>query len=373
MEKQKRALVTVRKVDNVIKHPNADRLELCTIGGWTVITKINEFKKGNLGIFFEIDSFLPNLPKYEFLGTPKAYQGNLGHRLKTIKLRKQVSQGLLLPYSTFNMTVTVANDCFKSGCDLAEQLGVIKWELENAGHQTSKSGNAVGKFPEFIPKTDQERIQNMMHYFEIHKDTEFEETLKLDGSSMTAYKIDIELPWWKRAINTLLVHKKFEKLIFNDYYFGVCSRNLELKRTSWKSPSTFWKVAYQNDLEVKLPVGYAVQGELVGPGIQSNHEKMKNHEFYIYDIFDIKNQVYLTPAERKHMMTTHLTGIKHVPIPEPEFKLFAAISTFDELQKRVTGESMNPNTVSEGRVYKSLDGKTTFKAISNQYLLKDGN
>jgi RNA ligase (TIGR02306 family) len=291
-----------------------------------------------------------------------------------MKMRGVISQGLILPLSMFDLALSEAEEYHETQMDLSTGLNVIKWELEEAG-QSGQQRTKANTFPRFISKTDQERIQNMMHYFEIHEDTEFEETLKLDGSSMTAYKVANDMPWYKTILNFVVYCISLGKVeeFFPHVHFGVCSRNLELTRTNEKSPSTFWKVAYRNKLEAKLPIGYAVQGELVGPGIQSNHEKVTDHELYVYDIFSIKEQRYLTPLERNRMMHTHLRGVKHVPIPASNIQIFKLAKTFGDIQDRVTGESFNPGTISEGRVYKSLDGKTTFKVVSNEYLLKGGN
>jgi RNA ligase (TIGR02306 family) len=224
-----------------------------------------------------------------------------------------------------------------------------------------------------IPKTDQERIQNLTDWFDRYKDIVWEETLKLDGSSCTMYKIERELTWFEKI-------KSFLGFKVNPVHFGVCSRNLEIKRNdsyektfdndgkiSTYKQSDFWTVARKYNVEQKLPVGFALQGELIGPRIQANHEKVEDLMYFVFDIWDIKEQRYLTPYERKDFI--EVLGILHVPLVD-YVKIFEVCKNVHELLERVKGESMNPGTISEGRVYKSIDGTKSFKCINNEYLLK---
>ena len=217
-----------------------------------------------------------------------------------------------------------------------------------------------------------------MSYFDTQEEVFFEETLKLDGSSCTMYTHIEEYTIWQRIKNSF-------KGDFEASYskFGVASRNLELPRgmdkttafingdkTSEFSTSSFWKVAGKYGIEEKLPEGYAVQGELVGPKIQSNHEKVEGLEYYIFDVFDIEEQKYLTPQERVDFLEAHALMHLHIPIINPKVQIFKECVELETLLARVSGESMNKGVVSEGRVYKSLCGTRTFKAINNNFLLK---
>ena len=215
-----------------------------------------------------------------------------------------------------------------------------------------------------------------MHLFETHQDHEFEETLKLDGSSMTCYKIPKTpsflakiLSWFGRPVI--------------DYHFGVCSRNLELSReannvitfdnqgkSSEYNQSDFWTMAIKADIESKLPIGYAVQGELIGPKIQANHEKVSALDYFIFDVFDINAGTYLLPQARVDFCKQH--NLQHIPVTNSAIKVFKQFD-LQSLLAHVDTESMNPNTISEGRVYKSLTTPLTFKVINNRYLLKCEN
>ena len=150
-----RKLASIQRVKTKHNIPKADRIELCTIQGWGCITKKGEMEIGDLAVYFEIDSFLPNIPMFEFLGTPKLYNDKLGFRLKTIKLKKTISQGLLLPFKYFKEEVQQKLQNAKEGDDVTELLGIVKCDnadaLRTGGIQ---AGNPYSKFPSFIPKTD---------------------------------------------------------------------------------------------------------------------------------------------------------------------------------------------------------------------------
>lgn len=369
MEQNKRKLVTVRKINALTEIPGADLISLSTIDGWQVIVKKTEFSVGDACLFFEIDSFLPLEPRYAFLKKTTKFDGKEGYRLKSMKMRSCLSQGLALPLSLFP-EITDPKEDF----DYSEKLGVIKYDNEiqaYSGKPGLKSGKARGNFPSFIPKTDQPRIQNLTTYFSTLVDEEFEETLKLDGSSMTCYKVSYNPSRWDKF-------KSFFGFKYPESHFGVCSRTLELKRTANASQtfdnqgkesiydqSDFWSTAIKYNIESKLPAGYAVQGELIGPKIQANHEKVIELQYYVFDVFNIKTGSYLLPQERREFCALH--DIPHVPVVNTSFKPLQL--GLDNLLKHVEGQSMNPGTISEGRVYKHISKPITFKAISNKYLL----
>ena len=370
MEQQyTRKLVTIQQITAITDIPGADLVALATIQGWQVIVKKTEFSVGDACLFFEIDSFLPLEPRYEFLKKTTKFDGKEGYRLKSMKMRSCLSQGLALPLSMFPEITNPKEDF-----DYAEKLGVIKYDNEiqaYSGKPGLKSGKARGNFPSFLSKTDQPRIQNLTTYFSTLVDEEFEETLKLDGSSMTCYKIIHTPTLWERVKSIFGIKPKA-------YHFGVCSRNLELKPTannrlvfdnqgkeSIYDQSDFWTAAYKYKLENKLPAGYAIQGELIGPKIQANHEKVTELQYYVFDVFNIKTGLYLLPLERREFCVLH--NIPHVPVVSTSFK--ALQLGLENLLKHVEGESMNPGTISEGRVYKHISKPITFKAISNKYLL----
>jgi RNA ligase (TIGR02306 family) len=355
-----RKLVSIKKIRKLMPIKGADFIELAMIDDWTCIVKKSEFKEGDSAVYFEIDSLLPEEPRYEFLSSSKKdYFGVPKYRIKTMKMKGVLSQGLALPLDLFPEL-----DEHNEGC-VASIIKVEKYDPEVATDNSKgpKAGNSQGKFPSFIPKTDQERIQNLPHYYEMYEDHLWEETLKLDGSSLTIYKVNKALSTWDRV-------KRFFGATVNEYHVGVCSRNLELKPEH--NQSDLWKVILEINLDKRLPIGYAIQGEMIGPKIQSNHEKVSQNQFCIFDIYDIKESCYLLPGERHSFLQLYkLEDIHHVMVSS-YVRIFSKCKNLDDLQKRVTGESFMPGTVSEGRVYKSctIPG-LSFKCISNEYLLKE--
>lgn len=361
-----RKLVTIRKVSGLLPIIGSDNICLAIIDGWQVIVKKEEFKVDDFCLFYEIDSFLPMEPQYSFMKASN-YNGKDGYRLKTMKLRGALSQGLALPLSMFdefkNYDSLDLEEAYYEKYDFSEKLGVIKYDNQQIAGSGGglKSGNAEGVFPSFIPKTDQERVQNLTSYFITMKDEEFEETLKLDGSSMTCYKIEKPLTFFDKI-------KRFFGVKVKNYHFGVCSRNLELRRPKDNNDkqSDFWATAIKLELEDKLPNGFAIQGELIGPKIQANHEKVQELDYFVFDVFSITTSSYLTPEERWEFVEKY--GIKHVPIMNKAKQPFKML--LQELLAHVDGLSINPGTISEGRVYKHLTKDISFKVINNKYLLK---
>jgi RNA ligase (TIGR02306 family) len=257
-----------------------------------------------------------------------------------VKLRGQLSQGLLLNLDA----VMPQTNSFAEGDDVSELLGIVKYE---APVPAELAGEVKGMFPSVIPKTDQERIQNLSVELEQWK-TEgltWEVTEKLDGSSMTVYVIDGEV--------------------------GVCSRNLDLKPNP---DNSLWRAAYRHDLPAKLSNirrNIAIQGELVGNGIQGNMYRMRDQDFYVYDIYNIEAGCYFTPAEREAFVAVF--NLNHCPVLKSSVSITTETVT-DLLAmaeaKSVMGDIVGPER--EGLVFKCNERQVSFKAISNRFLLKGG-
>ena len=346
-----RKLATIRTIKEVKLIPEADKICAYRIDDWWVVDSINKYQVGDVAIYLEIDSWVPyELAPFLSKGQePREYNGVKGERLKSIKLRNQISQGLLLPTTILDEKGLwpLAGD--PVGHDLTAQLGIQKWEPPIPAQL---QGTMKGNFPHFIPKTDQERCQNLRKdIFETHKDETYEVTVKLDGSSTTIYVKDGEV--------------------------GVCSRNIDLKETEGNS---FWKAARdQNIIEPLLEfcksrgIDYAIQGELIGEGIQGNPEKLKGQRFYLFDIYSITEGRYLEPFERWVVLEVLVkmgADIEHVPIVDQDVRVAQAYDTIDDLLEFAEGPSLNPQTKREGLVFKSWESNFTFKAIANSYLLK---
>jgi hypothetical protein len=412
----KRKLVTVRKIDRVDPIEGADAIEVATIEGWQVVTKKGEFLPGSYCVYFEIDSFLPTgHPAWQFLVDKqgRTFEGVLGHRLRTVKLRGQVSQGFIAKIDMFpeivNFALSRACDGYFCENDYAELrnedfaplLGIKKWEQPLPAEL---AGQAEGLFPSFIRKTDQERCQNLVPEIFGYEDTmepfdvapllpealtslsekgilkqvdgvwmkvksakadrnaRYEVTLKMDGSSMTV----------------------FARAGINEIEAGVCSRNLQLKVNEANADNTFISVALKSgllgvleDLARDGEGSFAVQGELMGPGIQGNRENLKVHQLFIFDVQNLDKGTYLTPEERKEfVLKLYREGanpnlVQHVPKLHNNVTLDElGITNVKELLAFAEGPSLT-HSVREGLVFKRIDGQFSFKAISNQFLSKE--
>jgi len=336
-----RKLATIRTVDSVGPIPNADAIEVATIGGWRVVTRKGEVSPGDLVVYFEIDSVLPIRAEFEFLRRTSYVSrdwlpSDEGFRLKTIRLRGQISQGLVLPWRTFYVDLLGYNDVY-DGMDVTDIIGVSKWDPPLPAQL---AGVAKGNFPSYIPKTDQERVQNLKEELLQYEGVAFEVTEKLEGSSVTYFAYNGE--------------------------FGVCSRNLELARNE---DNSLWTTALGIDLENKLLAtgrNIAVQGELVGLGIQGNIYKFTDVRYYAFDVYDIDRGWYLTPSERMEFVND--LGITHVPVIEEMIMTQFDIDFY--LNKAHGPSQLNSTQEREGLVFKSLG--FTFKSISNKYLEKNG-
>lgn len=341
-----RAMAWVTTVDHVEKHPDADSLDICTVGGWKVITRLGEYKEKDPAVYVSIDSWVPHdvAPFLSKGKEPREYNGVKGERLRTIKLRGHISQGLLLPITVMNSHIDELGEHLDNaeGFDCSEWLNIQKWE---APIPAQLAGEIRGNFPAEVPKTDQERIQNLSRELEKWRlsGEEWEITEKLDGSSMTCY-LDFE----------------------GDFH--VCSRNLDKKRNP---DNTFWKVAIEQDIENKMKAmplyGFALQGELIGEGIQKNRYGIKGHDFYIFDIYDVKSGQYLSPSVRQSVVQD--LGLKSVPyLGRIEFGESITVDYILAMAER--NSELNAQTEREGIVFKNhADPSISFKAISNRFLL----
>jgi RNA ligase (TIGR02306 family) len=331
-----RKLASIRTITDIQPIPEADSIEVVSIGGWKVVSKKGEYQVGDMCIYCEIDSFLPILPQYEFLrksSYKKMTDGTEGFRLKTIKLRGQVSQGLVLP-----ITVLPGGRTLFDGMDVTDVLGITKYEPPIP---SNLSGQVKGHFPSFLQKTDAERVQNLADVYPFNRSLRFYVTEKLDGSSATFY--------------------------FKDGVFGVCSRNLELLETP---DNTFWKVARHLKIEEslrELGQNMCLQGELIGEGIQGNPYKIKGQTVKFFNAFNIDEYRKLSFTEFSNLMNK--LNLETVPVLNENFNLPEII---DELLLFAEGKSLlNPNTEREGLVIRSQDISISFKAISNKFLLKE--
>jgi RNA ligase (TIGR02306 family) len=228
--------------------------------------------------------------------------------------------------------------------DVTEELGIAKYE---AALSCNKAGSGIGRsiakgnFPFFVPKTDEERIQNLKSYLPMLQQRSWTVTEKLDGTSFTAFNYNGE--------------------------FGVCSRNLQLLEDE---SSIYWKVAKFYGMQKLLaPTEYAVQGEILAPGIQGNKYKLEQPELYVFNVYDISKGEYLDVT--KAQLWTAKVGLRFVPVLN---SIVSLPDTIEEMLADAEGKSkVNNTTERKGLVYVTDDGdrRMSFKAISNKFLLKE--
>jgi len=343
-----RKLATVRKIKEIKPIEGADLIELAVIDGWQVVVAKNVgHKVGDKVVYCEIDSFLPIKEEFEFLrkSSYKKMGDQEGFRLKTIKLKNTLSQGLILPYHVLPVAQFGTGHDLPEGMDVSEMLGIIKYDPPIPAQL---AGKVKGNFPSFLRKTDESRLQNLEKEYQgwvFSSKHQFYATEKIDGSSFTCY--------------------------VKDGVFGVCSRNLELEETE---DNTFWQVARSLDLENKLKSlgrNICAQGEMVGSGIQGNYYKMKDQTVLFYNIYFIDEMEYATFDEFNGILSD--LELKSVPILSSPFQFPMDENgqfTVSALLKESEGKSvLNPVVEREGLVIRSMDRTISFKSISNVFLL----
>ena len=360
-----RKLATIRRINNIEPIPGADRILKASVDGWhVVISKSDNFKVGDLIVYVEVDSVMPEKPEYEFLKSRK-------YRVRTIVLRGQVSQGLILPLSV------LPEGNYEVGQDVTDIIGVTKYDPELEAEQEilkkneKKTKNPIIKwlcrfkwfrkfyckkkvsssFPDWIKKTDEERIQNMTSLFDNLRDnkTLLSVTEKVDGSSATYF------------LRKIPGRKKME--------FGVCSRN---RRIPSNDGSYWWQVAEEYDIEnvLRKLIGdsnsIVLQGEITGKGIQKNKYPISNsYRFWAFNLITPENKFSteaMCPILGKY-------GIMTVPIV---CSVYTLPDTIDDLIEYVKSDiSQIYPRKREGCVFRNLEQNVSFKCINPDFLLEN--
>ena len=355
-----RKLATIRRIAEIRPIENADAIEHVRVDGWWVVGKKGEFQVNDLAVYIEIDAWCPHeLAPFLSKGKdPREYNGVKGERLKTVKLRGAVSQGLLLPIPAELNDPTQ----FTEGSDVTELLGVQKWEPPIPAQLR---GKIAGNFPSWLRKTDEDRIQNCFKDVSPRLNESWVIEEKVDGSSMTVgyRKCDFILDKEGRPIPE---------------EFVVCSRNLSLKLED--EDNTFVRVAKESSIQDAMKSygrNLGISGELIGEGVQGNKYDIKGHRWLVFNIFDVDTGKYVS-AEDRQLIIRDLVAlgatIEQVPvITAVGTKLLDGLSVDDFLEMAEGKSALNPKTEREGLVFKNqTDPDISFKAISNRWLLKTG-
>lgn len=380
-----RKLASIQVIKDLKPIPYADRIETATVLGWQCVVKKGEFKVGDKCVYIEIDSLLPeDNPAFDFLKNSK------GHieRIRTVKLRGQISQGLALPTNILGKEYAV-------GEDVTDVLKIKKWEPDAynrprklRGKQSYDVKRFHGKwanlllykkpwtnllrkwifspskqqFPSFITRTDETRCQSLPDVIAFYAGTNCVVTEKLDGQSITIWFDD------KAKLH-------------------VASRNLEILDKS----NYFWTTVQRLDIENKLKAyftdlglnsaWFCLQGELCGPNIQGNKYGLKQKDIYFFNFMNVNPKQpikYFSESDLNHVMLS--TGLKSVPMLDMQYQLSGDVNTIVEMSK---GESVLADTLREGIVIRPeptiidnngfggmVGNRVSFKAINPEFLLK---
>ena len=344
-----RKLASIQKVLSVTPIEGADRIEMVRVLGWQCVANKGQFKEGDLCVYFEIDSFLPIRPEFEFLRASSYRKTDImgeGFRLRTMKFRGQISQGLLLPISQFPEIQTD----MELGADVTDILGVRKWEIEE---KVTTGGTVIGTLPIDVPHTDETRVQAEPDLIGDFAGLEYYITTKMDGSS--------------------------HSVSLDEEGFHVTGHNYEYKDDG---KSAFYDLVKHEDIENKIRKYYdenglhllTIQGELCAPGIQRNRLKLTRPEWYVFTIRIDGKRVGL----KKMQETCESLGLQMVPVEEVGTDLPSKYPTVEALLERSDGEYPKGGK-KEGIVIRPtepvfnerISAALSMKVVSNKYLLKN--
>ena len=390
MSDEVRQLATVQKIKALLPIENADKIVLAEFDsiGWRCIVNKDEFKVGDLAVYCEIDSVLPDVSDYEFL-RKRCFVDNgvvKGMRIRTLKLKSQLSQGICFPMNTGALKDSTKK--FKEGDDITALMNIIKYESPEAPKQPEQAPKKFwkrmiwrfkklfpkekrGRFPNWLPQTDEIRIQNYPDAYKKNKGNVFYITEKLDGSS-ASYAINKNRFW---VMSRTMVRKIDKISKFFSFVKRFAPKVNRTVRNEWVDNGVWERIATEYSLKEKLMLlnrNIAIQGEIVGEGIQKNKYGIKGVKFFCFGAYDIDKQKYLNYDEWKQMMSE--LNITMVPLITDSYVL-SENTTVDELVKMAEGKSVMLDTPREGIVFRLVNDegrKVSFKAINNEFLLKHG-
>lgn len=344
-----RKLASIQKIWKIEPIEGADRIELAHVLGWQCVVNKGQFQPMDIGVYFEIDSFLPIRPEFEFMRSSSYKNSEIlgeGFRLKTMRFRGQISQGLLLPLSQFPEIPSDAN----VGDNVTEILGVRKWEIEE---RATTGGTVIGSLPYDIPHTDETRVQEVPELIQAFAGLEYYISTKMDGSS---HSIGID-----------------------EDGFHVTGHNYEYKDDG---SSSFYELVKARGYQEKI-TNYAkeqglktltIQGEFCAPGIQRNRLRLTRPEWYIFTIREDGKRVGL----KRMLQICKALEMTPVPIEEVGEDLPSKYPTVESLLVRADGDYPNGGK-KEGIVIRPtepvfcplISASLSMKIVSNKYLLKN--
>ena len=362
-----RKLAHIELIESLSPIDGADKIEVAHVLGWQCVVKKGEFKAGDKIVYIEVDSVMPEKPEFEFLRDRK-------FRIKTIKLKGQVSQGLVLPFDK------KYHGDYPTGYDITEELGVSKYLSPSEREEIKKvevnqarltrfmkryswyrklflTRKQKEGFPYLVSKTDEERIQNIPQVLEQFKDKEVYVTEKVDYQSVTFTG--------KMVPNVTPIVGKF---LPKKFQFVVCSRNLTTKNKN----SLYLKIAQKYNIEQILRENptLTIQGEQGDTKVQGNKYGIKEPTMWVFNIIDHEKNYHYSYGE----MWSFCQQYNLLLVPKVKFcKLSELGSTVQELVEFSKGKSVLANIQREGVVIRCIDNGQkllSFKVINPDFLLK---
>lgn len=344
-----RKLASIQRIWKIEPIEGADKIELAYVLGWQCVANKGQFQTMDLAVYFEIDSFLPIRQEFEFMRNSSYRKTDImgeGFRLRTMKFRGQISQGLLPPISQFQEIPSDAG----LGMDVTELIGVKKWEIEE---KATTGGTVIGNLPVDVPHTDETRVQAEPELIHDFAGLEYYISTKMDGSS--------------------------HSVSLDDDGFHVTGHNYEYKDDG---KSAFYELVKRDDIEARVRKYYeekklhifTIQGELCAPGIQKNRLKLVRPEWYVFTIRIDGKRVGL----KKMQEICAETGLQMVPVEEVGMDLPSKYPTVEALLERADGEYPKGGK-KEGIVIRPtepvfnerISAALSMKVVNNRYLLKN--
>lgn len=394
-----RALVTLRKVSELLPIPGSDNIQLAHVEGmaWNFVVQKDSFAVGDVGLVFEIDSAIEACEQLSFMGKPKnMFCAALGKHIdvfvvKTKLIRGVVSQGLLVKPALMD----IPDDACYSSQNLCDILHVYHVDDLASPAEDGEGIDSV-PLPWWVPKTDQTRVDSDISVFSKYKNTEFSVETKADGASMSVFYVDRNIC---SDVFGVTSHNKWLRRRRLDWYTEFklqhgrpCLRNIisficaifhgiicKKKKQPLRTSNKFIVQAEKLNLEHVFERAYRLtgrnlvyQGELVGPGIQKNRDAYTEMHWLLFDIYDVDNQRYMLPTERYKFYYEYLYPyVEHVQRTADSIKVFDIYESADELQMLASHKTVHGNAA-EGVVIKSTTYPyVSFKCISRSYLLRD--
>ncbi len=344
-----RKLASIQRVWKIEPIEGADRIELAFVLGWQCVVNKGQFQPMDLAVYFEIDSFLPIRPEFEFLRSSSYRKTDImgeGLRLRTMRFRGQISQGLLLPVTQF----PEIPEGSELGADMTEILGIRKWEIEE---KATTGGTVIGTLPVDVPHTDETRVQAEPDLIGDFAGLEYYISTKMDGSS--------------------------HSVSLDEGGFHVTGHNYEYKDDG---KSAFYELVKAQGIEDKMRKyceeqalhTLTIQGELCAPGIQRNRLKLARPEWYVFTVRVDGKRAGLRRMEE----ICKALELQMVPVEEIGTDLPAKYPSVEALLERADGEYPKGGK-KEGIVIRPtepvfcerISASLSMKVVSNKYLLKN--